>query len=84
MTRILVAAVVALLLTNDSWSQSQSDCEQIRQAVATYGYAAAREHALAHYGIEAVKAGDKCLGVAPTEEAPKKPRPKHKPPKKRK
>lgn len=84
MTRILIAAVVALLLTDYSWSQSQSDCEQIRQAVATYGYAAAREHALANYGIEAVKAGDKCLGIVQTEEAPAKPRPKHKPPKKRK
>jgi hypothetical protein len=78
MTRILVAAGVALLLTNHSWAQS--NCEQIRQAVATYGYAAARQHAMTHYGSEAVKVGDKCLA----EEAPTKPRPKHKPPRKRK
>jgi hypothetical protein len=83
MTRILVAVAVALLLTNYSWSQS--NCEQIRQAVATYGYAAARQHAMTHYGSEAVEEGDKCLtGEALTVEVPMKPRPKHKPPRKRK
>ena len=39
MTRILVAVVVALLLTKSSIAQSY--CDQVRQAVATYGYAAA-------------------------------------------
>jgi hypothetical protein len=64
MTRFLVAIGVVFLLTNFSLAQSVPDaaqCEQIRQAVATYGYAAARRHALANYGIEAVKAGDRCL-----------------------
>jgi hypothetical protein len=81
MTRILVAIAVALLLTDYSWSQS--NCEQIRQAIATYGYAAARQHALTHYGPEALKEGDKC-GL--TEAVPAAPHPKHKPkaPKKRK
>ena len=37
------------------------DCEQIRQAVAQFGYAAARRHALLHYGKDAVKYGDQCL-----------------------
>ncbi len=60
MTRmILVALAVTLLLTNSSLAQSY--CEQIRQAVATYGYMAAKRHALAHYGREAVIAGDKCV-----------------------
>jgi hypothetical protein len=85
MTRILLAGSVVLLLTDYSWCQS--NCEQIRQAVATYGYEAARQHALAHYGSEAVKEGDKCPGLeAPPKprEAAAKPHPKHKPPKKRK
>ena len=74
MMRIPVAIVVALLLTDYSWSQS--NCEQIRQAIATYGYAAARQHALTHYGPDALKEGDKC-GL--TEAAPTPPHPKHKP-----
>jgi hypothetical protein len=44
-TRILVAVGVALLLTNSSFGQSY--CDQVRQAVATYGYAAAKRHAMA-------------------------------------
>ena len=59
MTRILVAAGVLLLLTE--YPSAQSNCEQIRQAVATYGYAAARRHAMENYGIEAVRVGDRCL-----------------------
>ena len=35
--------------------------EQVKQAVATYGYAAARKHVLENYGKEAVAFGDKCL-----------------------
>ncbi len=36
-------------------------CQMIRLAVAQYGYAAARRHALETYGPEAVKVGDKCF-----------------------
>jgi hypothetical protein len=84
MTRGLTAVFVVLLLTNYAWSQS--NCDQIRDAVDKYGYAAAREHAMTHYGIEAVKEGDKCLPMEapPMQAAPTKPQPKHKPPKKRK
>jgi hypothetical protein len=66
MTRNLLAAgVVAgivVFLPSASDAQSQAQCEQVRQAVATYGYSAARRHALANYGTDAVKAGDRCLG----------------------
>ncbi len=62
MTRTLVAIGIALLSTSPSWAQSQANCDQIRQAVAQYGYAAARAHAMANYGPEAVRNGDKCLG----------------------
>jgi hypothetical protein len=88
MTRILVAIAVVLLPTTYAWAQTQVDCEQIRQAIATYGYAAAREHAMTHYGSEAVKTGEEQCGIvtpaALTEPPPPppsrraKPQPKHK------
>jgi len=59
MTRILVAVGVALLLTNSS--SAQSYCDQVKQAIASYGYAAAKRHALAHYSKEEVKAADRCV-----------------------
>ena len=62
MTRIFVALGVALLSTSYAWAQSAANCDQIRQAVAQYGYAAARAHAMANYGADAVRSGDKCLG----------------------
>lgn len=67
MTRILIiVAGVALLLTNRAWAQSEANCEETRQAVATYGYEDARRHALIHYGAEAVEAGEKkCLNIEP-------------------
>jgi hypothetical protein len=62
MKRILVAAGVVLLTTSYSWAQSEANCDQIRQAVAQYGYPAARAHAMTHYGAEAVRNGERCLG----------------------
>ena len=62
MRRILVAAGLALLTTSSAWAQSAANCDQIRQAVAQYGYAAARAHAMRTYGADAVRNGDKCLG----------------------
>jgi hypothetical protein len=77
MTRILIAAVgIALLLTGRAWAQSEANCEEIRQAIATYGYEEARKHALIHYGQEAVESSEKkCLiREASTQEvAPKRP-----------
>jgi len=64
MTRLLSVFAVVLLSTSYSLAQSGPDsgqCDQIRQAVATYGYVAAKRHALANYGPQAVKAGEKCL-----------------------
>jgi hypothetical protein len=96
MARLLVTIAVALLLTNRAWAQSEANCEEIRQAVATYGYEEARRHAMIHYGAEAVEAGEKkCLaGEIPTKPiatkasltkpAASKPLVKHQQPKKRK
>ena len=59
---LLIAFGLALLLPNPASARSSSSyCAQVRQAVATYGYTAARRHALAHYGPKAVRAGDRCL-----------------------
>jgi hypothetical protein len=66
MTRFLIVGGVILLMADYCFAQSAPDpmqCQQIRQAAAQYGFAAARQHALATYGPEAVKAGDKCFAT---------------------
>jgi hypothetical protein len=60
MVRILSTVAFALLLTN--FAMAQSYCDQVRQAVATYGYAAAKQHAMAHYSAREVAVADKCVG----------------------
>lgn len=66
MARIIIMVAVALLLTNRASAQSEANCDEIRQAVATYGYEEARRHAMIHYGPEAVEAGEKkCLNIQP-------------------
>ena len=59
MIRILAAIGMTLLVATPALAQSY--CAQVRQGVATYGYSAAKRYALAHYGIEAVRYGDRCL-----------------------
>jgi hypothetical protein len=59
MVRILFTVAFALLLTN--FAMAQSYCDQVRQAVATYGYAAAKQHAMAHYSAREVAVADKCV-----------------------
>jgi hypothetical protein len=59
MIRIPAAVVVALLMTNSSMAQSY--CDQVRQAVATYGYAAAKQHAMATYTKHEVEVADRCV-----------------------
>jgi hypothetical protein len=59
MIRILFAVAFALLLTNASMAQSY--CDQVKQAIATYGYAAAKAHAVAHYTAREVAVADKCV-----------------------
>jgi opacity protein-like surface antigen len=66
MPRFVLVAGVILLMADYSFAQSDPNpmqCQQIRQAVAQYGFAAARQHALATYGPEAVKTGDKCFAT---------------------
>jgi hypothetical protein len=63
MRKLLFFAGLILLLTDYSFAQDPSpmQCQLIKQAVAQYGYAASRRHALETYGPEAVKTGDKCF-----------------------
>ena len=64
--RFLLLASIVLLIGDYSFAQDSPDptpmqCQLIRSAVAQYGFAAARRHALETYGPEAVKTGDKCF-----------------------
>jgi hypothetical protein len=68
MPRFALMTGLILLMTESAFAQygQQPDpmqCQQIRQAAAQYGFAAARQHALATYGPESVKAGDKCFAT---------------------
>jgi hypothetical protein len=59
MIRFIIAVGGAVLLGGSASAEDR--CDQVKQAVATYGYAAARKHAVENYGKEAVAFGDKCL-----------------------
>jgi hypothetical protein len=49
------------LLVSPAYAQSEAQCEQVRQAVAQYGYRAARAHAEQTMPPEQVRAGEACL-----------------------
>ena len=49
------------LLATPAYAQSEAQCEQVRQAVAQYGYRAARAHAERTMPPEHVRAGEACL-----------------------
>jgi hypothetical protein len=65
--RLLLLTGVILLMADYTFAQDYSSdptpmqCLLIKQAVAEYGFTAARRHALETYGPEAVKTGDKCF-----------------------
>jgi hypothetical protein len=64
--RFLLLTGAVLLAADYGFAQSSPDptpmqCQMLKLAVAQYGYAAARRHALETYGPEAVKTGDKCF-----------------------
>ena len=67
---VLVAAVVLmLLLTDGALAQTEDQCNQVRAAVAQYGYKAAKAHADATLSHDEVRAASACLKdkpVAPT------------------
>ncbi len=63
MLRFLLLTGALLLVADYSFAQApgQAQCQQVREAVARYGYAAARRHAVATYGPAAARAGDQCF-----------------------
>jgi hypothetical protein len=61
MIRFVIAVGVGVVALLGDSALADDRCDQVKQAVATYGYAAARKHALENYGKEAVAFGDKCL-----------------------
>ena len=63
MLRLTILTCGLLLLAGSSFAQEPTplQCQLIKQAVAQYGYAASRRHALETSGPEAVKTGDKCF-----------------------
>jgi hypothetical protein len=70
MPKSLLLAAIILLVADYAFAQYSQEpdpmqCQQIRQAAAQYGFAAARQHALATYGPEAVRMGDKCFAKKP-------------------
>jgi hypothetical protein len=74
MPRLLLLTGVILQMANHAFAQYSPDptpmqCQLIRSAVAQYGFAAARQHALETYGPEAVKTGDKCFTPQPLAQA---------------
>jgi hypothetical protein len=67
MPKFVVLTGAILLLPSYSFAQdlsnhpNPSQCQQIRQAVAQYGYAAAKQYAMQNYGPEAVRFGEQCF-----------------------
>ena len=63
MLRFLLLTGALLLATESAFAQvpDAAQCQQIKEAVARYGYAAARRHAVVTYGPEAARAGDQCF-----------------------
>lgn len=65
MRKLLLLTTAVLLMPSYAFAQANgpdaAQCQQIMSAVAQYGYAAARQHALETYGPEAVKFGDQCF-----------------------
>jgi hypothetical protein len=66
MPKFILLAGIILSMTDVAFAQDPTpmQCQLIKQAVAQYGFAAARRHALETYGVEAVKTGDKCFTKA--------------------
>lgn len=71
MSKFLLLTTAVLLMPSCAFAQdlgngpSAMQCQQIKDAVAQYGYAAARQHALENYGPEAVRFGDQCFARQP-------------------
>ena len=64
--RIMAAAAgLTVLLAGAALAQTEDQCNQVRAAVAQYGYKAAKAHADATLSHEEVRAGSACLKRKP-------------------
>ena len=64
--RIMVAAVgLTLLLADVALAQTEDQCNQVRAAVAQYGYKVAKAHADATLSHDEVRAASACLKRKP-------------------
>jgi hypothetical protein len=63
MLRFVLFTAALLVMADYALAQAPTpeQCEQIKQAVAQYGYAAARRYAVVNYGPEAARVGDLCF-----------------------
>jgi hypothetical protein len=59
MIRFLAGGAFVLLTTYPVFAQSY--CDQVRQGIEQYGYAAARRYAVEHYSPQEVRAADHCV-----------------------
>jgi hypothetical protein len=59
MIRFFAGCALFLLTTYPALAQSY--CDQVRQGIEQYGYAAARRYAVEHYSPEEVRAADRCV-----------------------
>lgn len=60
--KISIAVTSVLLLSaHAALAQTEAQCEQVRAAVAQYGYAAAKAHADATMSADQVRAATRCL-----------------------
>ena len=59
MIRFLAGGALILLTTYPAFAQSY--CDQVRQGIEQYGYAAARRYAVEHYSPREVRAADRCV-----------------------
>jgi hypothetical protein len=63
---IMAAAMgLTLLLADGALAQTEDQCNQVRAAVAQYGYKAAKAHADATMSHDAVRAASACLKRKP-------------------
>jgi hypothetical protein len=58
---IRIGGGIAFILVATNLSFAQDYCEQVKQGIAQYGYAAARQYAVEHYTKEEVRAADRCV-----------------------
>jgi hypothetical protein len=59
MIRFLAGGALVLLTAYPVCAQSY--CDQVRQGIEQYGYAAARRYAVEHYSPREVSAADRCV-----------------------